>query len=56
MRGRIKEDGVSVPRPHGPFEYYSRYETGAQHRSTPRKRRIGGNAEEVLLTRRRRRG
>ncbi len=31
MRGRIKEDDSSVPSPDGPFDYYVRYETGAQH-------------------------
>ncbi len=41
MKGRIKEDDASVPRPHGPFEYYWRYETGAQYRvrSAPPARR-----------------
>jgi oligopeptidase B len=49
MRGRIKEDDVSAPRPHGPFEYYSRFETGAQHPVYARRRRTGANTEEVLL-------
>lgn len=31
MKARIKEDDVSVPMADGPFEYYSRYEIGAQH-------------------------
>jgi oligopeptidase B len=31
MRGRIKEDDSSVPSPDGPFDYYVRYDTGAQH-------------------------
>ena len=48
MRGRIKEDDSSVPSPDGPFEYYSRYDTGAQHPIHARRPR-GGGAEEVLL-------
>ncbi len=31
MKGRIKEDDASVPAPDGSFEYYSRFEKGAQH-------------------------
>ena len=31
MKGRIKEDDASVPQPDGPWEYYSRFESGAQH-------------------------
>src|SRR5258708_5562697 len=31
MKGRIKQDDASVPAPDGPFDYYWRYETGAQH-------------------------
>ena len=31
MKGRIKEDDASVPQPDGPWEYYSRFETGGQH-------------------------
>ena len=37
MKGRIKEDETSVPAKDGPFEYYSRYETGAQHPITARR-------------------
>lgn len=48
MRGRIKEDDASVPSPDGPFEYYSRFETGAQHPVFARRPRNGG-AEQVLL-------
>jgi oligopeptidase B len=49
MKGRIKEDDASVPSPDGPFEYYSRYEVGAQQ---PRLCRCGHNGtgtEEVLV-------
>jgi oligopeptidase B len=48
MRGRIKEDDSSVPAPDGPFEYYARFEEGAQHPVHARRPR-GGGAEEVLL-------
>ncbi|WP_174299620.1 S9 family peptidase [Caulobacter sp. S45] len=48
MRGRIKEDDSSVPAPDGPFDYYARYETGAQHPVYARTPRSGG-PEEVLL-------
>jgi len=48
MRGRIKEDDASVPDPDGPWEYYVRYETGAQHPIYARQPR-GGGAEELLL-------
>ena len=48
MRGRIKEDDSSVPSPDGPWEYYARFETGAQHPVHARRPR-GGGAEQVLL-------
>jgi oligopeptidase B len=48
MKGRIKEDDGSVPAPHGPFAYYWRYETGAQHPIHARMPR-GGGLETVLL-------
>ena len=31
MKGRIKEDDSSVPSPDGEWDYYARYEQGAQH-------------------------
>ncbi len=31
MKGRIKEDDSSVPAPDGGFEYYVRYDSGAEH-------------------------
>ena len=31
MKGRIKEDDSSVPTPDGDWEYYTRYQIGAQH-------------------------
>lgn len=48
MRGRIKEDDSSVPRPDGPWEYYTRFNTGDQHPLYCRRPR-GGGAETVLL-------
>jgi oligopeptidase B len=48
MKGRIKEDDASVPAPDGPFEYFSRYEVGAQHPLYVRRPRDGG-AETVLI-------
>jgi len=50
MKGRIKQDDVSVPTPDGPFDYFSRYEPGAQHpRHVRRPRGAAGGEEEVLL-------
>ena len=49
MRGRIKEDDSSVPSPDGAFEYYARYQTGAQHPIYARRPTGGDGAEEVLL-------
>ncbi len=48
MKGRLKEDDASVPTPDGPFEYFSRYELGAQHPRYLRQPR-GGGAETLLL-------
>jgi oligopeptidase B len=47
MKGRIKEDDASVPAPDGPWEYFSRYEMGAQHPRHVRQPRGGG--DEALL-------
>ncbi len=49
MKGRIKEDDSSVPAPDGAFEYFSRYEIGAQHPRHVRRRRGGNGDEQVLL-------
>jgi oligopeptidase B len=50
MKSRIKEDDASVPSPDGPFEYFSRYEVGAQHpRHLRRPRGAEGGEEELLL-------
>ncbi|MEM8537320.1 MAG: S9 family peptidase, partial [Pseudomonadota bacterium] len=48
MRGRIKEDDDSVPRPHGPYLYTRRYAAGDEHPRYLRSPREGG-AEEVLI-------
>ncbi|MGC1303816.1 MAG: S9 family peptidase [Caulobacteraceae bacterium] len=49
MRGRIKEDDSSVPSPDGAFDYYARYETGAQHPVYARRPRDQADGEQVLL-------
>jgi len=49
MRGRTKEDDSSVPAPDGPWDYYRRYETGAQHPIYARKPRGQDGPEQVLL-------
>jgi len=49
MKGRIKEDDSSVPAPDGPWEYYARYETGAQHPVRARRPRGRADGEVVLL-------
>src|SRR5580704_4062380 len=49
MKGRIKEDDASVPDADGAFEYFSRYELGAQHPRHLRRPRGTDAGEEVLL-------
>jgi len=49
MKGRIKEDDSSVPAPDGPFDYYVRYEMGAEHPVHGRRARGATEGEEVLL-------
>ncbi|MFI4933242.1 MAG: S9 family peptidase [Caulobacterales bacterium] len=49
MKGRIKEDDASVPSPDGRFEYFSRYELGAQHPRHLRRPRAAAEGEAVLL-------
>jgi oligopeptidase B len=48
MKGRIKEDDASVPSPDGPYDYFWRYETGAQHPIHARQPR-GGGPETILI-------
>jgi len=49
MKGRIKEDDSSVPSPDGLWDYYVRYETGAQHPIHGRRPRGREDGEEMLL-------
>ncbi len=48
MKGRIKEDDSSIPTPDGAWDYFSRFELGAQHPKHVRRPR-GGGQEAVLL-------
>jgi oligopeptidase B len=48
MKGRIKEDDASVPDPDGRYEYFSRFEVGAQHPRHLRRQRQGAG-DELLL-------
>jgi oligopeptidase B len=49
MKGRIKEDDSTVPAPDGPWDYYARYETGAQHPIYGRRPRGASEGEQVLI-------
>ncbi len=49
MKGRIREDDDTVPAPDGAYEYFAKYETGAQHPRHLRRPRGGGNSEGELL-------
>jgi oligopeptidase B len=49
MKGRIKEDDSSVPAPDGPWDYYVRYDLGAQHPIHARRPRGSADGEVVLL-------
>jgi len=49
MKGRIKDDDASVPAPDGPWEYYSRYNIGAEHPLHARRPRGATNDEQVLM-------
>ncbi|MEZ5994773.1 MAG: S9 family peptidase [Hyphomonadaceae bacterium] len=49
MRGRVKEDDSSVPSPDGPWDYYRRFETGAQHPVYARRPRGQESPEQVLI-------
>ena len=49
MKGRIKADDSSVPAPDGQFEYYVRFEAGAQHPLHARRFRSPAAKEEVLI-------
>ncbi len=49
MKGRIKQDDSSVPSPDGAWDYYVRYETGAEHPIHGRRPRGRMDGEQVLL-------
>ena len=49
MRGRTKEDDSSVPAADGPWEYYRRFETGAQHPIYARRPRGQEGSEQILI-------
>ncbi|MDQ0463472.1 oligopeptidase B [Caulobacter ginsengisoli] len=49
MKGRIKEDDASVPVPDGPWEYYTRFEKGAQQAIHARRPRGKTDGEQILL-------
>jgi oligopeptidase B len=49
MKGRLKPDDWSVPTPDGPFEYFSRYEAGAQHPRHVRRPRGSNRGDDLLL-------
>jgi hypothetical protein len=48
MKGRTKEDMSSAPFRDGPFDYYYRFETGAEHGINCRKG-VSTGVEEILL-------
>jgi oligopeptidase B len=48
MRGRIKEDDAEVPRPDGPWLYYTRHNTGGQYPVFCRVAGAGGTPEILL--------
>ena len=49
MKGRIKEDDSSVPDPDGPWEYYTRFEIGAEYPLHARRPRGKSDGEVILL-------
>lgn len=49
MKGRIKEDDASVPSPNGPWEYYTRFNSGDQHPLYCRRPRGRTDGEVILL-------
>ncbi len=49
MRGRMKEDDSSVPAPDGSWDYYRRFETGAQHPIFARRPRGQDGPEQILI-------
>jgi oligopeptidase B len=49
LKGRIKEDDMSVPAPEGAYDYYSAFVKGGQHPRYCRKPRGAEGPEELLL-------
>ena len=49
MKGRIKEDDSSVPTADGDWEYYTRYQIGAQHPLHVRRPRGREDGEQILI-------
>jgi oligopeptidase B len=49
MKSRIKQDDDTVPAPDGAFEYFAKYESGAQHPRHLRRPRGGAGEGELLL-------
>lgn len=49
MKGRIKEDDSQVPTADGPWDYYFRFETGAQYPFACRRPRGSDSGEVILL-------
>ncbi len=49
LKGRVKQDDASVPVKDGDFEYWWRFEAGAQYRTWLR-RPLGTDAEQIILS------
>jgi oligopeptidase B len=49
MKGRVKEDDSSLPSTDGPWDYYSRYEMGAQHPILARRPAGREDGEQILI-------
>ena len=49
LKGRVKQDDSSVPVTDGGFDYWWRFEPGAQYRTWLR-RPVGGGAEQIILS------
>jgi len=49
IKGRMKQEDASVPNPDGPWEYYVRYEAGAQHPVHARRPRGQEGGEQILV-------
>ena len=49
MKGRVKQDDSSVPSPDGAWDYYVRYDLGAQHPIHARRPKGQTDGEQILL-------